>query len=174
MVGNLLLPEIQGMIQERNFTALRELFCEMPPADVAEIILDLPEDERVIIFRILPNALAADRASEQTFKLPDPRLGRPANFPQIEPGVLLTSAALDAQPRIAAVDRGADRWRRPEWAAKLLQALVPGLAAKLVGDLLRFLRLFVLPAPSSMTPSPVWSTAHGSERCRRVALPASR
>jgi magnesium transporter len=60
MVGNLLLPEIQGMIQERNFTALRELFCEMPPADVAEIILDLPEDERVIIFRILPNALAAD------------------------------------------------------------------------------------------------------------------
>ena len=35
MVGNLLLPEIQGMIQERNFTALRELFCEMPPADVA-------------------------------------------------------------------------------------------------------------------------------------------
>jgi magnesium transporter len=32
----------------------------MPPADVAEIILDLPEDEQVIIFRILPHALAAD------------------------------------------------------------------------------------------------------------------
>src|SRR4051812_6786991 len=60
MVGKILLPEIQSMIEERNFSALRELFSEMPPADVAEIILDLPEDEQVIIFRILPHALAAD------------------------------------------------------------------------------------------------------------------
>ncbi len=60
MVGKILIPEIQGMIEARNFAALRELFSEMPPADVAEIILDLPEDERVIIFRILPHALAAD------------------------------------------------------------------------------------------------------------------
>ncbi len=60
MVGKILIPEIQGMIAARNFTALRELFSEMPPADVAEIILDLPEDERVIIFRILPHDLAAD------------------------------------------------------------------------------------------------------------------
>jgi magnesium transporter len=59
MVGRILIPEIQSMIEARSFTALRALFCEMPPADVAEIILDLPEDERVIIFRILPNALAA-------------------------------------------------------------------------------------------------------------------
>ena len=60
MVGKILLPEIQSLIEARNFTALRELFSEMPPADVAEIILDLPEDEQVIIFRILPHALAAD------------------------------------------------------------------------------------------------------------------
>jgi magnesium transporter len=60
MVGRILQPEIQSMIDARNFTALRELFSEMPPADVAEIILDLPEDEQVIIFRILPHALAAD------------------------------------------------------------------------------------------------------------------
>ncbi|MEO6969644.1 MAG: CBS domain-containing protein, partial [Chthoniobacterales bacterium] len=60
MVGRILLPEIQSMIATREFTALRELFSEMPPADVAEIILDLPEDEQVIIFRILPHVLAAD------------------------------------------------------------------------------------------------------------------
>ena len=60
MVGNLLQPEIKSLIDARNFTALRELFEEMPPVDVAEIILDLPEDEQVIIFRILPHALAAD------------------------------------------------------------------------------------------------------------------
>jgi magnesium transporter len=60
MVGKILIPEIQSLIEGRSFAALRELFGEMPPADVAEIILDLPEDERVIIFRILPHALAAD------------------------------------------------------------------------------------------------------------------
>src|SRR5437016_3267378 len=48
------------MIEARNFAALREVFREWPPADVAEVILDLPENEQVIIFRILPHALAAD------------------------------------------------------------------------------------------------------------------
>lgn len=60
MVGKLLAPEIKSLIDARNFGALRELFREWPPADVAEVILDLPEDEQVIIFRVLPAALAAD------------------------------------------------------------------------------------------------------------------
>ena len=60
MVGKLLAPEIESLIDARNFGALRELFREWPPADVAEVILDLPEDEQVIIFRVLPAALAAD------------------------------------------------------------------------------------------------------------------
>ena len=60
MVGRILQPEIKSFIDARNFSALRELFSELPPVDVAEIILDLPEDEQVIIFRILPHALAAD------------------------------------------------------------------------------------------------------------------
>ena len=42
MVGKILLPEIRDMIAERDFAALRDLFREMPPADVAEVILDLP------------------------------------------------------------------------------------------------------------------------------------
>ena len=48
------------MIEARDFAALREVFREWPPADVAEVILDLPEDEQVIIFRVLPHHLAAD------------------------------------------------------------------------------------------------------------------
>src|SRR5947207_9491643 len=60
MVGNLLAPEIKSLIDARNFGALRELFREWPPADVAEVIQDTPEDEQVIIFRVLPAALAAD------------------------------------------------------------------------------------------------------------------
>jgi len=60
MVGKILEPEIRSLIEARNFGALREVFREWPPADVAEVILDLPEDEQVVIFRVLPHALAAD------------------------------------------------------------------------------------------------------------------
>src|SRR5246127_3025724 len=60
MVGKILEPEIRSLIDARNFGALREVFHEWPPADVAEVILDLSEDEQVIIFRLLPHALAAD------------------------------------------------------------------------------------------------------------------
>ena len=60
MVGKLLAPEIKSLIDARNFVALRELFEEWPPADVAEVILDLLDDEQVIIFRVLPAAMAAD------------------------------------------------------------------------------------------------------------------
>src|SRR5437764_6699997 len=60
MVGNLLLPEIKNLIAARDFNGLRDIFKEWPPADVAEVILDLPEDEQVILFRVLPTALAAD------------------------------------------------------------------------------------------------------------------
>jgi magnesium transporter len=60
MVGKILEPEIKSLIEARNFTALRDVFREFPPADVAEVILDMPEDEQVIIFRVLPHDLAAD------------------------------------------------------------------------------------------------------------------
>jgi magnesium transporter len=60
VVGKILEPEIRSMIEARNFAALREVFREWTPADVAEVILDLPEDEQVIIFRVLPHDLAAD------------------------------------------------------------------------------------------------------------------
>ena len=60
MVGKLITPEIQALIDARDFSALREMFTDWPPADVAEVISDLSEDQRVIIFRILPSALAAD------------------------------------------------------------------------------------------------------------------
>jgi magnesium transporter len=60
MVGKILQPEIKSMIDARNFGALREVFREWSPADVAEVILDIPEDEQVVIFRVLPHSLAAD------------------------------------------------------------------------------------------------------------------
>ncbi|MEP6822991.1 MAG: magnesium transporter [Chthoniobacterales bacterium] len=60
MVGKILIPEIKSLIDARSFGALRELFSDWPPADVAEVILDMEEGDQVIIFRVLPHDLAAD------------------------------------------------------------------------------------------------------------------
>ncbi|MEP6698123.1 MAG: magnesium transporter [Verrucomicrobiota bacterium] len=60
MVGKILQPAIRELIDARNFTALRKLFTEWPPADIAEVITDFSEDEQVIVFRVLPHDLAAD------------------------------------------------------------------------------------------------------------------
>src|SRR5437870_7921249 len=60
MVGKILIPEIRSLIEARDFAGLRELFSEWPPADVAEVIVDMPEDYRVLIFRVLRASLAPD------------------------------------------------------------------------------------------------------------------
>ncbi len=60
MLGNLIGPEIRELIEARNFVALREVFEEWSPADVAECIWDLPEEEQAIVFRLLPHGQATD------------------------------------------------------------------------------------------------------------------
>ncbi len=60
MLGNLIGPEIKELIQERNFAALRSAFEDWAPADVAECITELPEEEQAVVFRLLPHAQATE------------------------------------------------------------------------------------------------------------------
>ena len=60
MLGKILIPEIKSLIDARDFAALREIFADWEPADIAEVILDMPQNDQVIIFRVLPSELAAD------------------------------------------------------------------------------------------------------------------
>ena len=60
MLGKLLQPEVQSLVKERNFGRLHELFCEWAPADLADVVADLPEGDKVVVFRVIPQALAAD------------------------------------------------------------------------------------------------------------------
>lgn len=59
MLGNLLKPEFDELIQARDWNSLREAFTEMDPADVAEVIEDLPAKDSGILFRLLPRDTAA-------------------------------------------------------------------------------------------------------------------
>lgn len=60
MLTQLLKPEIKSLIKEKQFSVLKEVLQEWPPADIAELIIELDESERVLIFRLLNRELAAD------------------------------------------------------------------------------------------------------------------
>ncbi len=59
MLGNLLKPEFDELIRARDWNSLREAFTEMDPADVAEVLEDLPPKDSGILFRLLPRDMAA-------------------------------------------------------------------------------------------------------------------
>jgi magnesium transporter len=54
MFGKLIQPEIEQLIDTRNWAMLKEIFSDMHPSEVADIIADIPEKDRAIVFRILP------------------------------------------------------------------------------------------------------------------------
>ncbi|MFI5236846.1 MAG: magnesium transporter [Ignavibacteriales bacterium] len=60
MLSKLLMPEIESLIAERKLSILKEILLDWTPADIADLILDLPEQEKVIVFRVLPIELATD------------------------------------------------------------------------------------------------------------------
>ena len=60
MYGRAFVPEIQEFIRNRYFKALREAMVELLPADLADALSFLNPEERAVVFRVLPTALAAD------------------------------------------------------------------------------------------------------------------
>jgi len=59
MYGKLLLPEIVELIDRKDFKDLKEIISEWHPADIAELISDLPESQQFIVFRFLPKNLTS-------------------------------------------------------------------------------------------------------------------
>lgn len=60
MITQLIKPEIIELLQTRKFTELKEILIDWAPADIADLVLSLPDEEQVLLFRLLPNELAAD------------------------------------------------------------------------------------------------------------------
>lgn len=57
MFVRLLLPEILELIETKDFRTLKEIMSEWLPADLAELISDLPESHQFVVFRFLPKKL---------------------------------------------------------------------------------------------------------------------
>ena len=60
LYGRAFLPEIQEMVDSRDFKGLREAMVEFAPADAADLLINLKPEDRAVVFRVLPAALAAD------------------------------------------------------------------------------------------------------------------
>jgi magnesium transporter len=60
MIGHLLKPELEDLIEQRNFSALREILAEFPAAEVAELLAALKAEHQAVLLRILPSQLSAD------------------------------------------------------------------------------------------------------------------
>ena len=52
--------EILELVEGKKYARLRELLSDMNPADIAQILEEVPEKELPVIFRILPKELAAE------------------------------------------------------------------------------------------------------------------
>lgn len=60
MLGRAIIPEIAELVQQRDFSTLREIFEGWHPNDLADVVTDLHEKERAIVYRLLSKEKAAD------------------------------------------------------------------------------------------------------------------
>lgn len=51
---------ISELYEEKKYGAIRDIFLEMNPYDIAELLNDLPINQAAVFFRLLPKELAAD------------------------------------------------------------------------------------------------------------------
>lgn len=60
MLKELLLPEIQELIEAKDWRTLKGAVADWPTPDVADLLESLAEADRVILFRLLPRQQAAE------------------------------------------------------------------------------------------------------------------
>jgi len=58
MIGHLMRPELEELIQGKQWDVLRDALSHFHPSDIAEILVDIPPEDDVPIFRVLPRKLA--------------------------------------------------------------------------------------------------------------------
>ncbi len=60
MEEKMTMDEVLQLIAEKQYTRLRQEFAEWNEADIAAVLEDIPEEERLKIFRVLPKSVAAE------------------------------------------------------------------------------------------------------------------
>jgi magnesium transporter len=63
MYGRLIAPEIEELIAARDFATIRDVVLDWEPVELADLLADLREESRVVVFRLLPKDIAAESFS---------------------------------------------------------------------------------------------------------------
>ena len=58
-IDQLLKPEIEELIQNKNLIGIREAISEWEPSEIATLIRELPTDESILVFRVLTRDVAS-------------------------------------------------------------------------------------------------------------------
>ena len=72
MLGRAILPEIEELIHHRDFATLKEVFESWHPSEAADVVEDMQQKDRPVVFRLLSKDKAAgvfgylDRAEQMT------------------------------------------------------------------------------------------------------------
>jgi magnesium transporter len=64
MLKELLRPEISELVENRKWEDLKESISQWPPVEIVDLLLDMEESERVLLFRFLPRDISADIFAE--------------------------------------------------------------------------------------------------------------
>ena len=54
------LEQLEQLVEQKRWPQLRDMLVPLEPADIAEILDELPEDRLPLLYRLLPKELAAE------------------------------------------------------------------------------------------------------------------
>jgi magnesium transporter len=60
MLQAILKPEIEQLLNDRDFSTIKTMVRELDVHDLAELLDELPDDDRAMVFRLLPLEMAAE------------------------------------------------------------------------------------------------------------------
>ncbi|MFC1466131.1 MAG: magnesium transporter [Candidatus Brachytrichaceae bacterium NZ_4S206] len=60
MINEVLAPDIQDLIANKNWAAIRDVIANWPAPEIADLLLALPKTDRAIVFRVLPRAISSE------------------------------------------------------------------------------------------------------------------
>ncbi|MFD2532357.1 magnesium transporter [Gracilimonas halophila] len=64
MFVQLIKPEFEELIEAKDWVALKEVLNDVPSADIADLLLELPGEIAIVVFRLLKKPIAADVFAE--------------------------------------------------------------------------------------------------------------
>jgi magnesium transporter len=60
MIGKSIKPELEALIEARDFSTIREVLDDLFIPDIAEILSDIEPSDTAVVFRLLPKSVAAE------------------------------------------------------------------------------------------------------------------